>query len=413
MKPIVTSLFSSSLILAAALLAGSILGQPARAAETVASEVATPNSTIVSAPTGRQQQWLNATPEKRVQLAELLGEDGARQFANSKGWKPLMDGTQSTLRQGFDQVYRSADDIVHVVEAKGGSSQLARSYGYLQGSSEWAVKAAERTLTSSVASAAEKEAAKAVLQAARSGKLHVHVIRTKHVLGEPTVALLEGTTQASDDAARLARTVVDDLAARGINVLDDVAASSDDVARALVRTSDDAIKGAANVGDDLARAAVAAEGSTGTVAKVAKVGSKIAIPIAVAVDVGLRVNEGVTIEQRFAEGELTQQEREISHAKNAAGMVGGWGGALAGAKLGAMGGGAAGSCVAPGPGTVIGGAAGAVVGGAVGYFGGEAAAEAAAEWTVNKVHQAGTTISEVASTVGNACSEAWNWVFGD
>lgn len=409
----VTSLFSHSLILAAVLMAGSILGQPARAAETVAPEVATPSATVVSTPTARQQQWLSATPEQRVQLAEALGEDGARQFAKSKGWKPLMDGTKSTLRQGFDQVYRSADDIVHVVEAKGGSSQLARSYGYLQGSSEWAVKAAERTITSSTASAAEKDAAKAALRAARSGKLHVHVIRTKHVLGEPTVALLERTTQASDDAARLARTVVDDLAAWGIKVLDDVAAPSEDVARALGRMSDDAIKGAANVGDDVARAAAAAERSAGTVAKVARVASKVAIPIAVAVDVGLRVNEGTTIERRFAEGELTQQEREVSHAKNAAGMVGGWGGALAGAKLGAMGGGAAGSCVAPGPGTVIGGAAGAVVGGVVGYFGGEAAAETAAEWTVKKVHQAGTTISEAASTVGNACSGAWKWVFGD
>lgn len=84
-----------------------------------------------------------------------------------------MDGTNSTLRQGFDQVYRSGN-VMHVIEANGGSSRLPEAYGYLQGSPQWAVKAAERTLLSQNASPAEREAARAVLRAAQSGNLYVH-----------------------------------------------------------------------------------------------------------------------------------------------------------------------------------------------------------------------------------------------
>ena len=128
------------------------------------------------------------------------------------------------------------------------------------------------------------------------------------------------------------------------------------------------------------------------------------------------LSEGAFIERQFAEGDLTQQEREVAHAKNAAGMAGGWGGALVGAKHGAVGGGAAGSCVAPGPGTAIGGVAGAVAGGVAGYIGGEAAAEAAAEWTVNKVHETGTTIRDGVSEgwdwTARQSTSVWNWVTG-
>jgi uncharacterized protein YcfJ len=104
------------------------------------------------------------------------------------------------------------------------------------------------------------------------------------------------------------------------------------------------------------------------------------------------------VERRYAKGEITAQQREVEHAKNVAGCAGGWGGACACGELGATGGTAVG-----GP---IGGGVGAVAGGIAGYFGGEAVAASAAEWTVNKVHSTSTTIAEATS---NAWAWAWAW----
>ena len=390
---------------------GSVSAQSA-----IAPEVAIPVPSSPNPATPRQLEWLAASPEQRVKLAEQLGEDGARQLARSKGWQPIVDGTGSTFRQGFDQVYRAADDLIVVVEAKGGVSPLGHAYGHPQASPEWSVKAAEQTIKSPKASAAEKEAAKSVLRAAREGRLRTVVIRTRHVLGEPMAATLESTLSGSDEAARLAGQIIDDLASKGLLAVDEPLGVANDAARRAASMADDAARGA-------------------KIAKAGRVAARVAVPIAIGVDVGVRAHEAGEVEDRFEAGEISQQERELAHTTNAAGMVGGWGGALAGAKAGAIAGGAAGSCVAPGPGTTIGAIAGGAAGGIAGYLGGEAAAEAAAEWTVGKIHAGGETISSVASktweagndaaaAVGEAGSDAvrwtsrsardaWSWAFGD
>jgi hypothetical protein len=108
------------------------------------------------------------------------------------------------------------------------------------------------------------------------------------------------------------------------------------------------------------------------------------VVVGVAVDAGFRVNDAVTVEKRFAAGAITQQQREVEHATNAAGFAGGWGGAIGGAKAGAAVGGMIG-----GP---WGAGIGAVAGGIGGYVGGEAATEAAVEWSMNRLHHAGTTV---------------------
>jgi hypothetical protein len=340
--------------------------------------------TVKTAGTARQQAWLKATVYQRVKFAEQLGDEGARAFAKAKGWSAVFDGKTRGLLQGPDQVYLASDNIVHVIEAKGGAGRLGHGYGHAQGSSEWAVESAKKVLRQPSATGAERQGAALVLEAAAKGNLQVHVIRTSHVLGEPTAAVLEQTVKSSDDAARLAQ-----------SALDDVARVSDDAARAATK------------GTSLLKAA-----------------AKIAVPVAIAVDGGLRIRDGMETERRFEVGDISVHEREVAHAKNVAGMAGGWGGALAGAKLGALGGGAAGSAVAPGPGTAIGGVVGAIAGGVVGYVGGEAAAEVAAEWTVNQVHAAGTTIAEsaeagwdgtvdVANSAARGVTRAWNWVLGN
>lgn len=356
--------------------------------QTAAPEVAAPVTDAVvprtsNAPTPRQQAWLSASIDERVRLAEALGEDGARAVARSRGYTPLLDGTERSLRQGLDQVYRAADGTVHVFEAKGGGSPLGRAYGFEQGTPEWAVKSARRVATSMRATPAEKAAARAVLEAARNGRLEVHIVRTRHVLGEPIAAVLERSLGCTDEAARLATTTLDDLA----------------------RISAGTARGAASTAEAAAPATEAAATASRSAPKVIGTVAKGAVVVGAGVDLAVRVHEGTEIEGRFARGELDQEGREVEHARNIAGMAGGWGGALAGAKLGAVGGGATGAAFG-GIGAPIGAAAGGLAGGAVGYFGGEAAAEAAAEWTVHQVHAAGTTISEATGKAVMATTEA-------
>lgn len=333
-------------------------------AQLVVPETAAPKENV-TAGTARQQQWIKATVDQRVKLAEQLGDEGARTFAKAKGWSPVFDGKVRGVVQGPDQVYRAIDGTVHVIEAKGGSGQLGRGYGYAQGSSEWAVESAKRVLLNPAATEAERGGAVSVLEGAAKGNLQVHVVRTSHVLGEPTAAVLEQTVKSSGDTAKLAASALDDLGRKSAQIADDV-----------VRASDDAVRVANNGGRMLRTAA------------------KAAVPIAVAVDGGLRISDGIETERQFQAGEISQQQREVAHAKNAAGMAGGWGGALVGAKLGALGGGAAGTVVAPGPGTAVGGVVGGIAGGVAGYLGGETAAEAASEWAVDSVHAAETTNAE-------------------
>jgi hypothetical protein len=366
-------------------------------AQVVAPEVATQSETVTPKPAGtaRQQAWLKATVNQRVKLAEQIGDEGARAFAKAKGWSPVFDGTARGVVQGPDQVYLAVDGTVHLIDGKGGKSPLGRAYGYAQGSSEWAVESAKRVLRSPAASEAERRGAALVLEAAAKGNLQVHVVRTSHVLGEPTAAVLEQTAKSTDEAARLAASGLDDLGRSSAQIVDDVARASDNAARA------------ASTGGTVLRAT-----------------AKVAVPVAVAADGGLRIRDGLQTERQFQAGEISEQEREVAHAKNAAGMAGGWGGALAGGKLGAVGGAAAGSAVAPGPGTAVGGVAGGITGGVAGYIGGEAAAEASAEWAVDRVHAAGTTVGESAEAAWNGAADAvnsaagginraWSWVRGN
>lgn len=71
-----------------------MLASAGRPAVSAAQEVAGAAVFVkdADAATPRQQQWLNATPEQRVGLSELLGDDGARALA-----KKLKSCEQSTV----------------------------------------------------------------------------------------------------------------------------------------------------------------------------------------------------------------------------------------------------------------------------------------------------------------------------
>ena len=326
-------------------------------------------------PTARQQAWLKASPDERVLMAERIGEEGASALAEKRGHRPILTGEQKTLRQGFDQVYRTPDGQVVVVEAKGGTGTLGRGYGAEQGTTEWAVKAARETLNSSKASAAEKSAARIVLEAAEQGKLTVEVIRTTHVLGEPVAAVLESSKTVSAAERTLASEIL---------------RASEGFARPSVAGTAKAAEGASGVAKAAEGSAEGAKALEGA-GQVAAVGSKLATAgkvagvAGVAIDVGVRGCEAYDVEQRYRSGEISSHDRVKAHAKNASGFVGGWTGAWAGAEAGMLAGGAGGA-LCGGVGAPIGAFLGGVAGAIGGYFGGEYVGEKAAETAVNAVH---------------------------
>jgi len=368
----------------------------------------------ISSLTDRREDWIRATPEQRNSIAEEIGEEGARAYAKSRGYKPIFDGVGRTIPQGPDQVYYDprTGEIV-VIEAKGGTSPLGRAYGYEQGTRQWAVKSAERMAINPKASAAERKAGVEVIKAAQEINLRVEVVRTEHVLGRPTRVILESVHRSSECAEevralaqaaikrlRLTGLVVEELPRRttvsgeSMEKVGSVARGMETLTKALPEAGEE-IKQAGRVG----RGAVAAEEGvlqatrgTARAAEAVEVAvtaskaeraisglgkaAKVAGPVAVALDVGLRIYRSHEVEEAYDKGEITREQRNLEHAKNVTGCVGGWAGACAGAKLGGTAGAAIGTAICPGVGTAIGGAVGGIAGAIGGYWAGEKAAEA-------------------------------------
>lgn len=148
-------------------------------------------------------------------------------------------------------------------------------------------------------------------------------------------------------------------------------------------------------GKDLARIGV--KTTAKTVAKAALRGAPV---IVAGVEVHSQVTKASAVEKTFRSGKISQKQRERAHVKNVAGAVGGLSGGLGGAYAGAKVGGSVGTVGGPwgaGAGAIVGG----VAGGVAGYHGGEAAATAAADWSMKKAHQTGNTIAGAASSATN------------
>ena len=332
----------------------------------------------------RRAEWLKASPTQRIKIAEDIGEEGAEALMKRRSLQPLLTRSQKTLRQGLDQVWvNPKTGHVIVVEAKGGTSALNRGYGHVQGTPEWAVAAAKKTLKRSGASEAEKNATKCVLKATGAGKMRVEVVRTEHVLGKPRMPRVEKLSNTSDDAARMARGALDELAgvhAGGRRVARNAAeavravgGSSDDAGRAAAKSVDDVgaftARALAQSSDDAVRAgAKVASGA----AKVARGVAKAAPVVAMAVEAGIRGKDAWDTEHAYRAGEITAQARAGRHGRNAGACAGGVVGAWAGAKGGAL--------IGAGIGALCGGVGapiGAAVGGIMGAIGGAIAGDRA------------------------------------
>jgi len=341
-----------------------------------------------------QQRWINATPEERVKIAEEIGEKGAREYAKGKGYNTIFDGKGRTVPQGPDQVYldpRTGETVV--VEAKGGTSPLSRGYGYQQGTKCWAVKSAEQILHNPNASPAEREAAKRVIEAAAKGKLRVEVVRTPHVQGKAGKTVLEAVETAADNADEAAR-LAKEIMKRFPKIFTPTPKTSDSNSKSLAKAVAEfqrrpfeppivpprtypnprpiPPKPMSPIVDPVPGAPIGSEGLAGTLGKAAGVAG-------IAVDGASRVNRALKVEKAYRNGEISQHERTVEHAKNVAGCVGGWTGAWAGAEFGGTAGAAIGTAVCPGIGTAIGGIVGGLAGGIGGYFAGEKVAEEGTE----------------------------------
>lgn len=341
--------------------------------------------------TPRQQAWQAATLAKRMQLAEKIGDEGARAFAKSKGWATIFNGSDRTLPQGLDQVYRDLEGCIHVVEAKGGSSPLGRGYSYPQGTPEWAVEAAKRMHTAQSSTPAMRDAAKEVLDAAAAGRLKTDVVRTTHVQGEPMVAKLEKSLDCSPKATQLAK----EFRAARAAVQETACAAKGN--RGASRGAGRGVKGA-----PVKSIAVSEKGSAGVLGKSFTVVKKAAPVVGTAIELGHRANEARQIENDYQEKKISDKERVNGHAKNLAGSAGGLAGAAAGAEVMGTGGAAVGSVFGP-FGTVIGGVVGGVGGGVVGYMGGEKGAEYIVDSAQDQIY-------EGVQQVRAATSSAANWL---
>lgn len=164
-------------------------------------------------------------------------------------------------------------------------------------------------------------------------------------------------------------------------LLDDIARNTDSLTAGIR-------KGAAQTGDIPQSAGRSAQifNKVDDVSKTVKVFSKcgkLAGPVGIGVEAGIRGKVAFSTEQAYREGKISETERNARHTRNGCAMGGGMAGAAGGAKAGALAGGAIGACfggVGAPIGAGIGGIAGAIGGGFGGdWLGGKAGEHAAKE----------------------------------
>ncbi|MBR0191310.1 MAG: hypothetical protein IJQ31_04505 [Thermoguttaceae bacterium] len=314
-------------------------------------------------------------------ISEEIGERGAELMCQEKEWTPLLKKINKgeNHSQGFDQVWRSNDGRIHVIEAKGiakgDSVNLSkRCSGYQQGTPEWAVEAAMDTLKTPAASEAEKRVARQVLEAAAKGEMNIDVIVTRHVYGYPEMPTWKSMKTCTSEAARMAQSSLNQINFKWAEEI-----RNDSVAiRSGAKTVSNTAKGSQAAAEGARSAAkgvkAAAEGleAASKASTVLTTTAKYAGAVGVGIDVGVRSCEAYQVETQYKNGQITQNERMKSHVKNVGSFAGGMGCATAGAYGGAAAGAAIGSVV-PIFGTAVGGVVGGVAGAIGGYFAGDKA----------------------------------------
>ena len=229
---------------------------------------------------------------------------------------------------------------------------------FTQGTPEWAIESAKRAseVRSGIHRAASRGGGGA--PSGGAGRLEVQVIRTRHILGEPMATVLEQSSRVTDQAVALAREALLELERAGAGAVRRTGQTADETARAVAATSE--------------------AGEASIISKALPAASKALLVGGALADAGLRGHEAYEVEKRYQRGEIDDRERVIAHARNGAGMAGGWFGALALGSQGA----AWGSVLGPG-----GAAVGGIGGGVGGYLGGEKLAEEVVDLGSNALYR--------------------------
>jgi len=140
-----------------------------------------------------RKDWLSASTYERTRLAERIGNQGRARFAAEQGWDKIVGSHGRGLVQGPDSVvWDKRTRTVRVLETKGGTSQLKRTFGLWQGTNRNSIRSAEFVLKSKKASPREVLGAARVIKAAGANILETGLVRTSHVLGTPDAPRLEG-----------------------------------------------------------------------------------------------------------------------------------------------------------------------------------------------------------------------------
>lgn len=289
----------------------------------------------------------DALPQKQKRdYAEWIGEKGAEQYAERRGYRALLRFDEKQYPHGFDQVYYDpkTNEVV-CIEAKGGSGRLTGR----QGTIEDAIEGAKKMLNSDKTSDGERKAAQRVLEHIEKGRARLEVVRTPHVGGVPESPRVVRTAVVEEQHRQLAAQALREAQARSKLPLRRGSNIMHEVERATVVTRVGRATGSVfTAADDVVRGV-----------------SKVAVPLEVATEIGGAAYEAYQIERQYRAARISRQQRIELHAQNVVGRAGGavggaggaWGGAVAGATVGS----------AFGPvGTVVGGVGGAIVGGVAG-----------------------------------------------
>ena len=158
-----------------------------------------------------QQHWLASDLSQRQSIAEQIGVNGAERYAAQQSYVPLIGVSEKTTIHGPDGVYWAPDGKLVVIEAKGGTSPINRSYGYIQGTPENAIAGAVRMLKNNQLPAQERFAYETLIREAAHGNIRGETVRTVHVLGEPGLPTLQRDNSCSTTAQTLAKAASKEL----------------------------------------------------------------------------------------------------------------------------------------------------------------------------------------------------------
>ena len=164
-----------------------------------------------------QARYLLASLGERNKIAMTVGEEGVERFAAERRWKVLLAPKGRSIPMGPDSVYwNSKSGTLQVLEAKGGTSQLKRTFDSLQGTNKNVIRSVggyrgkPGFLHRSGTTWKEKVQMARVIKAAQKGHLETGVVRTPHVLGRPSDPRQSGSWNA-DRVAREARRIEKEL----------------------------------------------------------------------------------------------------------------------------------------------------------------------------------------------------------